>query len=258
MSQENRKNRPLIIVLIVILVLCLAGGIAGGMYLVNTYSQIRDVENSQAMNPALPGDVSAEQPNPIDFDSLSKQNPDIYAWLYIPETSVNYPVCQNDENDAYYLDHNVQKSESELGALFTERQFNNKDFQDRVTIVYGHNGFGDTMFTALHKFESSDFFNEHDKFYVYTPGHIYTYEIMSAFMSDDQHIMGKYNFQTNSGFSQFVTDFKHPSAIGANVRDVNVTYDSKLLVLSTCNTGALEATGRYLVCGVMVDDQQTK
>ena len=258
MSQASKKNKFLIIALAVILVLCLAGGIAGGMYLVNTYAQIRDVENSQEMNPALPDEVNADQSNPIDFSSLHGQNPDIYAWLYIPGTNVNYPVCQSAADDAYYLDHTARKDESELGALFTERQFNNTDFQDRVTIIYGHNGFGDTMFTALHKFESSDFFNEHDKFYVYTPGHIYTYEIMSAFMADDQHIMGKYNLQTDIGFSQFVADIKHPSAIGANVRDVDVTYDSKLLVLSTCNTGALEATGRYLVCGVMVDDRQTK
>lgn len=30
--------------------------------------------------------------NPIDFGSLQKQNSDIYSWVYIPNTNVNYPV----------------------------------------------------------------------------------------------------------------------------------------------------------------------
>lgn len=30
--------------------------------------------------------------NPIDFKSLQQQNSDIYSWIYIPNTNVNYPV----------------------------------------------------------------------------------------------------------------------------------------------------------------------
>ena len=255
---KKRKITPVVIALVVILVICLVGGIAGGMYLVNTYAQIRDVENSQAMEPALPAEVNESQPNPIDFASLGEKNSDIYAWIYVPDTNINYPICQSADNDEFYLDHNAAKEETELGAIFSERRFNHADFNDRVTILYGHNGFGETMFSQLHKFEASDFFNSHDRFYVYAPGHIYTYQIMSAFMSDDRHIMGKYNLQTNNGFAQFVSEMKNPDGIGANTRSIELSYESKILVLSTCNTGALEATGRYLVCGVMVDDQPTK
>ena len=228
------------------------------MYLVNTYAQIRDVENSQAMEPTLPENTSNEQANPIDFKALSQENSDIYAWIYVPGTSINYPVLQNSQDDSYYLSHNAKKEESELGAVFSEHQFNNLDFQDRVTILYGHNGYGNTMFTNLHEFERSDFFDAHENFYVYVDGHIYTYEIISAYMSDDSHIMGMYNFQTNAGFAQFVQAIKNPKAIGANTREFEMSYDSKVVVLSTCNTGALEATGRYVVCGVMVNDQPTK
>lgn len=32
--------------------------------------------------------------NPIDFKSLQQQNSDIYSWIYIPNTNVNYPVCK--------------------------------------------------------------------------------------------------------------------------------------------------------------------
>ena len=253
----KRKVTPLIVILVVVLVLSVVGGIAGGVYLVGTYSQISDVQNSRHMEPTLPESVNANQPNPVDFGALATENSDIYAWIYLPGTDINFPVCQGTD-DSFYLTHNAAKQETELGAIFTERQFNNRDFQDRVTVIYGHNGFGDTMFTALHRFEHSDFFDASEKFYVYVPGHIYTYEVMSAFMTDDRHLMGKYNFQTDEGFAQFVSDMRNPNAIGANTRSLEVDADDKFVMLSTCNTGALEATGRYMVCGVMVDDQPTR
>lgn len=258
MTQAKSKNKPLIIALAVIVVACLAGGIAGGTYLVNTYSQISDVENSRAMEPTLPTEMTANQSNPINFDALYEQNIDIYAWIYLPGTPINYPVCQNDDDDAYYLNHNAVDEESELGAIFSEHQFNGVNFQDPVTILYGHYGFGDAMFTALHQFERDDFFNEHDKVYIYTPGHVYTYKIFSAFMSDDRHLMGLYNFRSEDGLSKFVADMSNPNAIGANTRSVKTSAGDKFLVLSTCNAGVLESTGRYLVCGVMVDDFETK
>ena len=265
----KRRVRPVIVVLAIVIVVCIIGGVAGGMYLINTYAQIRDVENSQAMEPALPvndplvsadngqGTVEAGQANPIDFASLQQQNPDIYAWVYVPGTNVNYPVCQSTEDDAYYLTHNAAGEESELGAIFSERQFNGTDMQDRVTILYGHNGYGDTMFTALHQLDRAEFFDANKRVYVYAPGHIFTYEIVSAFMSDERHLMGLYNYQDDNDFARFESYIQNPDALGAQTREAELGADSKILVLSTCNTGALEATGRYIVCGVMVDDQPT-
>ena len=257
-SQRAGKASPLVIVLILVIVACLIGGIIGGVYLVNTYAQIRDVENSQTIEPMTPDDMKADQVNPIDFASLSQQNSDIYAWIYLPGTNINYPVCQSETDDTFYLTHNAEKKESDLGAIFSESQFNTTSMQDRVTILYGHNGYGDTMFTQLHQFERSEFFDANDKIYVYAPGHVYTYEIVSAFMAGDQHFMGLFNFQSDSDFARFLKYIQNPNAIGANTRTVDMSADSKVLMLSTCNTGALEETGRYVVCGVMVDDHATK
>lgn len=256
-ENKKRKFTPMVIALIVVLVLCLVGGIAGGLYLVNTYSQIRDVENSKALEPTLPTEVSdgALMKNPIDFAALQSQNPDIYAWIYIPETGINYPICQNPEDNEFYLSHDASKKESQPGAIFTEASFNNKNFQDPVTVVYGHNGFGDTMFTSLHEYESSEYFNLHDTFYIYTPEHVYTYKVISAFMGSAYHLMGEFNFQSAAGFAQFVSYIENPNTPGAITRPGNVQSDSKLVVLSTCNSGGLESVGRYLVCGVMIHDQ---
>ena len=44
---------------------------------------------------------------PVSFDELKAQNSDIYAWIYIPDTNINYPVLQNSEDDNFYLRGNL-------------------------------------------------------------------------------------------------------------------------------------------------------
>ena len=31
----------------------------------------------------------------IDFSALQKENPDIFAWIHVPGTTIDYPVLQN-------------------------------------------------------------------------------------------------------------------------------------------------------------------
>lgn len=260
-ENAKRSRKPLVIVLVILLIACAAAGIAGAKYLLDTYSQIRDVENAQSIEPKLPVNdkaASAQDPSKtgeINFDALQQQNPDIYSWVYIPDTGVNYPVCQSAQDNSYYLTHDASGAESQVGAIYSEAQFNHKDYQDRVTVLYGHNGYGSTMFTNLHNYERQEFLDGHDKVYVFTPEKVYTYQVFSAFTAGDRHIMDAFNFQDDEGFLSFANFLKNPGAIDAHVNDVEISAGDKLLVLSTCNTGALESTGRYLVCGVLIDEQ---
>ncbi|MFR7671507.1 MAG: hypothetical protein ACLU0O_13235 [Collinsella sp.] len=59
-------------------------------------------------------------------------------------------------------------------------------------MIYGHVNGG--VFHNLHNFEDADFFNENGEFYIYTPGHILTYKIVSAYQYDDRHILNSFNF----------------------------------------------------------------
>ena len=44
----------------------------------------------------------------IDFAALQEEtNPDIYAWIYIPDTKIDYPVLQHAEDNTYYLNYNL-------------------------------------------------------------------------------------------------------------------------------------------------------
>ena len=259
---EQGALNPLVAFLVLLIVGCGTLGVAGGRYLINTYTQIKDVENTQGIVPELPAsDADAqtlsadEQVGDIDFAALQEGNPDIYAWIYIPDTHVNYAVCQSPTSNDYYLTHAADGSENEVGAIFSEPQFNHTDLEDRVTVLYGHNGYATAMFSDLHQYERQEYLDAHDKIYLYTPGRVRTYQVFSAFSTGERHIMDAFNFQSDEGFMTFVNYLKDPDAIDAHVEDVPVEAADKVLVLSTCNTGALEAQGRYLVSGVLIDDQ---
>ena len=94
---------------------------------------------------------------PVDFDSLQKENPDIYAWITIPDTVIDYPIVQSSEDNAYYLNHSAEKTDSVSGAIYSEN-YNKKNFDDPITLLYGHNMKDGSMFAGLHKYEEDTYY----------------------------------------------------------------------------------------------------
>ena len=264
---QKRGASKVVVVLVLVIVACLVGAGFGFYSMTKTAEQIDTVKNEQKVTPATPSEESSSASsqaakelvaNPINFEELKAQNEDVYAWLYIPGTQVSYAVVQHPTDNTFYLNHDETKAESVAGALFSE-DYNTTDFQDAVTLIYGHNIADDLMFASLHYFEDPAFFNDNTKFYIYTPGHIYTYDIVSAFTTDDRHVLYRYNyFQTYDALRSFEQEILDPHALVQNVRETELNDSSKLVVLSTCNTGEFSENSRFLVCGVMIDDQPTE
>ena len=202
------------------------------------------------------GDTDELPENPVNFSKEMKVNDEIYAWIYVPNTSVNYPILQSREDDLYYLRRDAHKDYDISGVIFTQSH-NRRDFSDPVTVVYGHNmtEYG-TMFATLHSFENEDFFKDNDTFYIFTPGHILTYKIVSACKYDTRHIMNYFDFDDTEDKMKFFDYVLHPTMIPMNVREgAELKDDDKLVVLCTCME---DSSSRYLVNGVLVKDEKTK
>ncbi len=191
--------------------------------------------------------------NPVDFEGLMQFNPEVYSWIYIPDTSISLPVCQSKEDDNFYLSHDVYKDYSFPGAIYSQ-SMNKTDYSDRVTVLYGHNMANGSMFGNLHMFSDEDFFNSHPYFYVYTKDRKLTYEVISAHPYDSRHIMYSYDFSKDDVFKSWLDNALKPHASFYNARPVNLGLNSKILVLSTC---ANSSDGRYLVQGVLINDEKT-
>ena len=216
------------------------------------------VKNDIIVPPSV--DTSSEEvilpENPINFAEQQAINEEICAWISVPGANVNYPILQsNVTEENYYLNHDVNKKSSAKGAIYIQRN-NTWNFSDPNTVVYGHNMRNGTMFGSLKKFRKADFFNENRYIYVYTPGHILTYEIYSAFVYDDRHILNSFDFSSKEEYAEFLSATLSPKSMTRNVREgIEVDTNDRIITLSTC-TGV--KTQRYLVVGVLVNDQQTK
>lgn len=250
MRQNNKpKQKTWKIIFIASLCIFVAGLVLVAFLLINTYFNKPDYSDFTSTS------TQAElMDNPIDFISLQAENSDIYAWIRIPNTNIDYPVVQSMEDDSYYLNHDATKKYTIAGAIYSEMK-NNKDFSDPNTILYGHNMLNGSMFQNLHKFRKADFFEQNKYIYIYVPNHILTYEICAAYRYDNRHILNSFNFSDNDIFAEYLEFVKNPKSMIVQKRNVDLNINSKLLTLSTC-IGNHDY--RYIVQGVLINDEQTK
>lgn len=96
---------------------------------------------------------------PIDFQTLQNMNPDIYAWIKVPGTVIDYPIVQSGTDNSYYLNHSVEHDENKAGAIFTE-DYNTKTFEDPNTVIYGHGMANGSMFDRSAQYMDRDFFDQ--------------------------------------------------------------------------------------------------
>ena len=195
--------------------------------------------------------------NPIDFAALQTQNSDIVGWIRVPGTVIDYPILQSapDEVEDFYLYRNVEKAYKRAGSIYIQKM-NDPTFTDPNTVIYGHYMANGSMFADLHQFRKEAFFNQYDTAYIYTPGHILTYRIYSAFVYDNRHVLNSFDFQTEEGFEAFLEDTRNPRSMARRVREgVEVTTKDRIISLCTCT---MKDSERYLVEGVLIDDQPTR
>lgn len=189
-------------------------------------------------------------PQVIDFDALHAENEEIFSWIQVDGTKIDYPVLCRPDDDTYYHTHNVEHEKVIAGSIYIQASVNSMDWSDFHTVVYGHNMRNGSMFAGLHDFEDGDFFDEHDSVVIYTPTRRLTYRIFAAYKRDDAHLMKRFDYSNEQGRQAFLDDiFSHTGHFRS---DVEVTTDSRILTLSTCVGG--EDDKRYVVQAVLIED----
>ena len=188
----------------------------------------------------------------LDFKKLrSEKNPDIYAWIYIPNTKVDYPIVQHPTDNGYYLDYNYDGTKGYPGTIYSEN-YNKKDFSDRHTILYGHYMKSGAMFATLHYFENKNFFNNNKYIYIYTEDDIHVYRIFAAHEAPNLHLLLSYDWSQDKIFIDYLQGVLNDRAWNSyKTPGTRLTTKSKILTLSTCVGGGRNE--RYLVQGELLN-----
>ena len=190
--------------------------------------------------------------SPVDFEALHKINPDIYAWLMIPGTDISYPIVQNDD-DTYYLRRNTDKKWALSGSIFSESTYNGKDFEDAITVLYGHRMDSGEMFGSVQRtYSSLEKLKEHNVIKIYLQDREISYRVFAAVPYDRRHIMYNYGDGTPRNSRLFLYSIANVKEIDAVIdNDEFAEIDDKMLVLSTCLYG--DRTRRYIVAAKKIE-----
>ena len=186
----------------------------------------------------------------VDFEILQENGPDIIAWLTLPDTAVNYPVTQAEDND-YYLRHLYDGTYNKAGCLFADYE-NKKDFSDRNTIIYGHNMRDGSMFASLNEYKEQSYYDSHPQMYLVTPDGGYLCDIFAAFEAKPKESGSdtspwRMEWKDDGAYTTWLSAMADRSVVET---DVTVTSSDKLLTLSTCTPGG---ASRFIVMGKLTE-----
>lgn len=182
----------------------------------------------------------------IDFAALREINPDVIAWIYIPETKVNYPVVSGRDN-IYYLTHILDGTRNANGTIFLDMN-NSNDLSDDNSILHGHHMKNGSMFAQIEAYKNQEFFDEHPQGYLIMPDTVYRVEFFAGIVRDGS-AETPINFGSLEEKSRWVKEVQGASTFKTD--EPEVTTDTRFLSLSTCEYSLKD--GRYLLSGVLVE-----
>ena len=212
--------------------------------------QVKQPEAETEEGTESSGEETGEVLPLVDFETLKESGPDIIGWLTLPDTVINYPVTQTEDNE-YYLRHLYDGTVNKTGCLFADYE-NAADFSDRNTIIYGHNMRDGSMFATLNAYDSQEYFDTHPKMYLVTPEGGYVMEIFTAFAakpaeSGSDTSPWRLEWKDDGAYTTWLHAMQERSVVET---DVTVTSSDQVLTLSTCTPGGEE---RFIVMGKLTE-----
>ena len=182
------------------------------------------------------------------FKELQAINGDVFAWLSVYGTNIDYPVTQG-RNNMEYVNTSAEGRYSLSGAIFLDCR-NSKNFTDFNSILYGHHMEKKAMFGEIGTFVDKDVFDSHRYGNLYFNGQDHGIEFF-AFVHTDAY--------DSSVFSAGVTGeeaqrayLENLSAKAIHERDIGVTIDDHIVLLSTCSSSS--TNGRDILVGRISDE----
>lgn len=203
-----------------------------------TIEEVKDDENTEVVEtPTEPEEVSdyfyfiSFPLIDVDFESLLKTNNETVGWINVNNTNINYPFVQG-VNNTYYLTHSFDKSYNNAGWVYMDYR-NNKEMDNKNTILYAHGRFDKTMFGSLYKTQYSSWYQDKSNHIirVSTPSVNLSYQVFSVYKIEEESYYIKTSFSNDEEYSEFLNTIKSRSKYDFNV---SLTSTDNIITLSTC------------------------
>lgn len=185
-------------------------------------------------------DPVMEEMAQINLAALRAANEDVLGWIRIPDTKIDYPLMQGEDND-FYLNHTWDKQPNSVGSIFLE-YLNSPDLTDYNTIVYGHNMKNDSMFGQLENYALQHYWQAHPYVYIATVDGVFRYEVFAFFRAEVDSLTYSINptqDETKAAFLKLsLENAWYDTGIAPELTD-------RILTLSTCTSASY--ANRYVM-----------
>lgn len=166
------------------------------------------------------------------------------GWIYVPDTHINYPVMQSEDND-FYLHHGADGGYLYAGSIFLDYRCN-ADFSGVSNILYGHNMSNRSMFADVTNFTDRTYFDSHRYGWLTTENDVYC---VCFFAVDVTENTGEI-YNTDSSWRTVMSEAVNRAVI---YDDIEIADTDRLVMLSTC-TGA-NSSSRIVLVGKIMEDE---
>ena len=197
-----------------------------------------------------PGDFEHMLPQ---YANLYAENNDMFGWLKIDDTRIDYPVMHTPEEPEKYLHTDFSGKNSFSGTPFLDGA---ASFDSDQLLIYAHNMKNGTMFRDLYKYENRDFWQGHPYLYLDTLYDQYTFEVMAVlydkvyYKTDDCFKFYQFiNAEDQQEYEEAVAYYKEHALYDTGV---TARYGDQLLCLVTCAYQTED--GRFLVVARKVNE----
>lgn len=179
-----------------------------------------------------------------DINKLENEYEGAIGYIDIPNTNVSYPIMQGEDN-SYYLKHLPNGDRNKMGSIFLD--YRNNGFNDKNTIIYGHNFNNGTMFSDLLNYKSFEFYKNHSNYKIYTSDKVIEVAIFAVYIADATKDELPINFESTD-FDDYLDMVLESNLINS---EVSIDSEDNLITLCTCSNGSWK--NRLIVIGKVLN-----
>ena len=183
----------------------------------------------------------------LEYAALYEQNHNLFGWVSIKDTDLNYPVMYTPDDPEYYLRRAFDGSSSLSGTPFLDaRCFSGCGNY----ILYGHHMNNGTMFTTLLSYVDKEFWRKHPTIQFDTMYEKGGYAVLAAFYAeicpeDAEGVFRYYNYTDLREKAVFEDYLRQVKSAALYDTGVEAEHGGQLLTFSTCSYHT--ENGRFVV-----------
>lgn len=168
-----------------------------------------------------------------DTGALRRLNEEYGAWLYIPGTSVDYPVTRPADNRRY-LSRTFLGEENACGCLFFEASC--VPGRSMNTVIHGHNMRSGSMFGGLKRYLEPEYGRNHGQIWLYIDEEWREYEVFSVYVTEETDVLPlRSYFVSGEEYREYVRSRRDRSVYEAGRGEGSWNGETAMLTLSTCH-----------------------